>query len=130
MAKNKHVTFGSLGQHEFYMPTTGEGNENRRDRKKCEFYFESTGYCTKIRNQCVGPTVCMKYRVKKPLNTGASKKKNGVGTVVYSRSLGKGKIVTITKDTCTVEFSAGKKVPYKYPDAIKSGLLTTQPPKE
>lgn len=130
MAKHKHVTFGGLGQHEFYMPTTGRGHENRRDRKKCEFYFESTGYCSKIRNQCVGPTVCMKYKGKKPLNVGTSKKKLDVGTIVYSQTRGEGKIVTITKDTCTVEFSTGKKLPYKYPDAFKNGLLTTTPPTE
>ena len=102
MAKKKHVTFGGLGQHEFYMPTTGRGHENRRERRKCEFYFESTGYCSKIRNQCVGPTVCMKYKGKKLLSTGRSKNKLGVGTVVYSQTRGEGKIVTISHDICTV----------------------------
>ena len=126
----QHKKFAGFGQHEFYMPTTGRGHKNRRDRKKCEFYFESTGYCTKIRNQCVGPTVCMKYKGKQSENTSSTKKKNGVGTVVYSKARGKGRIVTITKDTCTVEFSTGKKIPYKYPDAIKSGMLTTIPPEE
>ena len=130
MAKRKHITYGSLGQHEFYMPTTGEGNQNRRNRKNCEFYYESNGYCSKIRNKCVGPAVCMKYSDKKPVNVGTSKQKNGVGTVVYSTVRGEGKIVTITKGICTVEFSTGKKVPYKYPDAINSGLLSTKlPPK-
>ena len=130
MPKKKHVTFGGQGQHEFFMPTTGKGHENRRDRKNCEFYFESSGYCSKIRNQCVGPTVCMKYQYKKPLNAGISKKKNAVGTIVYSKSNGKGKIVTVTKDMCTVEFDTGRKMPYKYPDAIKNGVLTYEPPKD
>ena len=126
----QHKKFAGFGQHEFYMPTTGRGHKNRRERKDCEFYVESSGYCTKIRNQCVGPSICMKYRGKKALSAGTSKKKKDVGTVVYSKSRGEGKIVTITKDTCTVEFLTGKKLPYKYPDAFKTGLLSTTPPEE
>lgn len=130
MANKKHVTFGGLGQHEFYMPTTGRGQNNRRDRKKCEFYSESTGYCSKIRNQCVGPTVCMKYKSKTDLQDGGSEKKLGVGTVVYSQTGEAGKIVTISHDICTIEFSTGKKVPAKYPDVFKTGMFTTKPRKE
>ena len=126
----QHKKFAGFGQHEFYMPTTGRGHKNRRDRKKCEFYFESTGYCTKIRNQCVGPTVCMKYKGKRPVNVGSPAKKTGVGTVVYSKVRGEGQIVTVSSDVCTVAFVKGGKGTYKYPDAIKSGLLSTKPPKE
>lgn len=130
MAKKKHITFGGLGQHEFYMPTTGRGNKNRRDRKRCEFYFENTGYCTKIRNQCVGPTVCMKYKDKQQLNTGRSNNKLGVGTVVYSQTRGEGKIATISHDICTIELATGAKVTVKYPDAFNGGLFTIKSPKE
>ena len=130
MANKKHVTFGGLGQHEFYMPTTGKGHNNRRDRKKCEFYSESTRYCSKIRNQCVGPTVCMKYKSKKDLQAGVSEKKPSVGTVVYSQAGEEGKIVTISHDICTIEFSTGKKISAKYPDVFKTGIFTTKPPKE
>lgn len=130
MAKHKHVTFGGLGQHEVYLPTTGRGQENRRDRKKCEFYFKSTGYCTKIRNKCVGPTICMKYRGKKDVNTAASLKKRSVGSVVYSKNRGQGQIVTISGDICTVQFVKGGKGTFKYPDAFKNGLLSTKPSKE
>lgn len=126
----QHKKFAGFGQHEFYMPTTGRGHKNRRDRKKCEFYYESTGYCTKIRNQCVGPTVCMKYRGKKNVNTSPAPKKRGVGSVVYSKNRGQGQIVTISGDICTVEFVRGGKGTFKYPDAFKNGWLSTKPPEE
>ena len=62
MSKSKHVTFGGLGQHEFYLPTTGKGHQNRRDRRKCAYYHAETRYCNKIHKPCVGPTLCKKYR--------------------------------------------------------------------
>lgn len=129
MAKQKHVTFGGLGQHEFYMPTTGKGHTNRRDRKKCEFYFEKTQYCSKIRNSCVGPTICKKYKAKKLTPSGTKKKKYDVGTVVYNESRGEGKIVTISQDICTIQFISGQKVTAKYPDVFKKGIFTTKSPK-
>lgn len=128
MAKKKHITFGGVGEHEFYLPTTGKGHKNRRDRKKCKFYLEDMGYCSKIGNRCVGPTTCMKYKSTKPLNSGVSQAAPGIGTIVYSKNHGEGKIVTITNNTCTVLFSSGKKVPYKYPDALNYNLLTTDLP--
>ena len=88
------------------------------------------GYCTKIRNQCVGPTVCMKYKGKKAVTSDTPKKKNGVGTVIYSKVRGDGEIVTVSGDICTVAFVRGGKGTYKYPDALKSGLLSTKPQKE
>ena len=120
----KHVTFGGMGQHEFYMPTTGKGYKNRRDRKMCEFYFSGKGYCSKIRNQCVGPTICMKYREKVLVDV-VKKKNIDVGAVVYHKVQGKGEIVTISCDICTVQFITGKKITFRYPDAFDGGLLTT-----
>ena len=59
--KKHHVTFGSIGQHEFYMPTTGKGHSERRDRRRCKHYLPKMKYCMKIGNTCVGPTICRKY---------------------------------------------------------------------
>lgn len=61
MPMSKHVTFGGMGQHEFYLPTTGRGQKNRRDRRKCTHYYAQSKYCSKIRNLCVGPVLCGKY---------------------------------------------------------------------
>lgn len=111
------------------MPTTGDGHLNRRDRKRCEYYFEGTQYCSKIRNRCVGPTICKKYKVKKLLPISTKKGKNDVGTIVYSETRGEGKIVTISRDICTIQFVSWKKVTVKYPDVFKNGLFITKPPK-
>jgi len=115
MAKRNHVTFGGQGQHEFYLPTTGNGHKNRRDRRKCDYYSADSKYCSKIHNQCVGPTVCRKYSVVK---TTQHTKTNYpvVGTVVYTNRNAVGKIVSISQDICTIEFSSGRKVSAKYPD--------------
>lgn len=129
MLKGKHVTFGGLGQHEFYMPTTGRGNKNRRDRKKCKFYHVETKWCTKIRNLCVGPTLCMKYREEADAGKKHTKREFDIGTIVYSKRRGQGRIVTISEDICTIQFSTGKKITAKYPDAFKNGQYTTEPHK-
>ena len=62
MAKHEHVTFGVQGQYEFYAPTTGNGQKNRRDRYKCKFYNPETKWCAKIWNKCVGPVKCGKFK--------------------------------------------------------------------
>lgn len=130
MSKSKHVTFGAPGQHEFYLPTTGRGHENRRDRRRCCHYYAETKYCSKIRNQCVGPTVCMKYHEAEKIHkeSGRSHKKDrpGVGTIVYSAREKEGKIVTISGDICTIQFSTGKKVSARYPDAFEKGIFMTE----
>ena len=56
--KNK---FAGYAMHEFYMPTTGKGQKNRRDRRKCEFYNLEHKMCTKLFKPCVGPSICDKY---------------------------------------------------------------------
>ena len=66
MAKMNHVTFGGLGQHEYYTPTTDRGHKNRRDRRRCRHYDSDTKYCDKLQTSCVGPTLCKKYSPRKP----------------------------------------------------------------
>ena len=130
MSKSRHVTFGALGQHEFYLPTTGRGHENRRDRRRCCHYHAETKYCSKIRNQCVGPTICMKYYegedLHKQSNRHHKKNRPGIGAIVYSAHGKEGKIVTISEDICTIQFSSGKKVSAKYPDAFENGIFRTE----
>lgn len=130
MSKGGHVTFGALGQHEFYLPTTGRGHENRRDRRRCCHYNAEAKYCSKIRNQCVGPTVCMKYhegeKTHKQSDRHHKKNRPGIGTIVYSTHGREGKIVTISGDICTIQFSSGKKISAKYPDVFESGLFKTK----
>ena len=66
--KPKHNKFAGQGQHAVYLPTTGQGQKNRRDRKNCEYYHENTKFCSKIWNQCVGPVICRKYIEKQETN--------------------------------------------------------------
>lgn len=122
MVKSKHVTFGGLGQHEFYLPRTGRGHENRRDRRKCDYYNTSDQYCNKIKNKCVGPTVCMKYSTAKTTH----KKESWwpqVGATVYNSQNREGKIVTISGDICTIQYLSGKKISAKYPDVFQKGVF-------
>jgi hypothetical protein len=123
--KPKLHKFAGQGQHEIYLPTTGKGQKHRRDRKNCEYYHESTKFCSKIWNQCVGPVVCKKYKEKQLRPKG----KYEVGTIVYNQSREEGKIVTISKDICTIQFVSGKKVSVKYPDVFEKGFFTIEPPK-
>ena len=122
MAKHKHVTFGGLGQHEFFLPTTGKGHTSRRDRKLCQFYCADAKYCSKIRNLCVGPTICHKFVAARD-NSKPNTNKPVVGSIVYNEHRGAGKIVTISNDVCTIEFTSGKKVSAKYPNAFKNGTF-------
>ena len=130
MSKSKHVTFGAPGQHEFYLPTTGRGYKNRRDRRRCCHYHAETKYCSKLRNQCVGPTVCMKYHEREKTHKQSSQphKKNRpcVGTIIYSTHGKEGKIVTISGDICTIQLSSGEKISAKYPDAFEKGIFRTK----
>lgn len=54
--------FPGRGMHEIYLPTTGKGHANKRDRRKCKYYIQDTKRCTKLFNFCVGPTLCQKYQ--------------------------------------------------------------------
>ena len=62
--KPKHNKFAGQGQHEVYLPTTGQGQKNRRDRKNCEYYHKNTEFCSKIWNQYVGSVICRKNKEK------------------------------------------------------------------
>ena len=120
MTKKSHVTFGGLGQHEYYAPTTGQGQKNRRDRRRCRHYDSETKYCDKLQTSCVGPTLCKKYSPRK--NT--SKKKLSpptpptAGSVVHSKYLGNGIITSVDGEMCTIEFN-GIKIQRKFKDLSK-----------
>jgi hypothetical protein len=62
--KREKYTFAGYAQHEIYLPTTGNGQKGRRDRKRCDYYHKETGFCSKIWNKCVGPVICRKYKEK------------------------------------------------------------------
>lgn len=123
--KAKHYKFAGRGQHEVYLPTTGNGQKGRRDRKKCKYYHADTQFCSKIWNCCVGPVACKKFE-EKQLN---EEHKYAVGTTVYSQHYGEGKIVTISRDICTIQFASGEKVTAKYPDVFRKKLFLTEPSK-
>lgn len=112
---NKHVTFGGLGQHEVYLPTTGKGQKNRRDRRNCKFYDSATKNCSKIQNKCVGPAICKKFAAGKPESSCHNKH---IGAIVYSKGFGRGEIISISGDICSVQF-AEVKMQYKYPEILK-----------
>ena len=127
---SKHVTFGGVGQHEIYLHTTGRGQKNRRDRRKCEHYHATSKYCSKIRSSCVGPVLCKKYSETKVTQKGIDQKQKkwrpSVGAVVYNQNGKEGKIVTISGDVCTIQFSTGKKISVKYPEAFERGFFTVK----
>lgn len=72
----------------------------------------------------------MKYHEAEKIHkeSGRSHKKDrpGVGTIVYSAREKEGKIVTISGDICTIQFSTGKKVSARYPDAFEKGIFMTE----
>lgn len=127
MAKKNHVTFGGLGQHEYYAPTTGQGHKNRRDRRRCRHYESETKYCDKLRTSCVGPTLCKKYSPSK--NANKSKPTLSaylkVGTRVYSQYLGDGMITAIDGNLCTIEFK-GIRIQRRLNDILKDFHLTIE----
>ena len=46
-----------------YRPSTKEkGQIGRRDRKKCKYYRKETKWCQALWCDCVGPTICRKYK--------------------------------------------------------------------
>ena len=123
--KSKHVTFGSQGQHEFYLPRTGEGRIDRRDRRKCIHYCAESKYCCKIHNQCVGPTICMKYQEKKANENPKCIYSNNpfsIGETVYDMYGKEGKIISVSRDVCVIQFLNGKKVSAKYPEEFEKGF--------
>ena len=125
--KHGHVTFGVQGQHEVYLPTTGNGHENRRDRRKCRYYYPDSKYCDKISSFCVGPTICRKYN---PIESHKSSQHLAkcyptIGATIYNKKGNKGKIVSISRDICTVAFETGRVASTKYPDAFENGTLRT-----
>ena len=103
MSTNKK--FAGYAMHEFYMPTTGKGHKNRRDRKKCKFYDCKRDFCIKIFKDCVGPTVCRKYMENSSM---PSNPKTLVGRKVESKYYGKGVVVSDDREYCTVQYETTK----------------------
>ena len=72
----------------------------------------------------------MKYheseKTHKQLGRSHKKNRPGIGTTVYSTYGKEGKIVTISGDICTIQFSTGKKVAAKYPNAFEQGIFKTE----
>ena len=125
MAKKNHVTFGGLGQHEYYAPTTGQGQQNRRDRRRCRHYDSGTKYCDKLRTHCVGPTLCEKYSPRKNISNKNSTLSTcpKAGTIVHSQYLGDGIITSVDGELCTIEFK-GIRIQRKLKDIIKDFHFT------
>lgn len=127
MAKKSHVTFGGLGQHEYYAPMTGLGQKNRRDRRRCRHYDSTTRYCDKLQTSCVGPALCGKYSFRK--NTAKCKPTPATclkeGTVVHSQYLGDGIITSVDGEICTIEFK-GMRIQRKFKDIIKDFHFTIE----
>ena len=121
MAKTGHVTFGGIGQHEFYMPTTGDGHQNRRDRRNCRFYMKESKMCSKLFRTCVGPTLCQKYSQQRDSKPSSSSTRKYIGLQVSGKHRGIGSIVAITGDVCTVRFT-NEEVQFKFPDVLRYKL--------
>ena len=98
----KKTKFAGYAMHEFYMPTTGKGQKNRRDRRKCEFYNLEHKMCTKLFKPCVGPSICDKYAEIK------SSPKTMVGTSVQSKYYGSGVVISDNGEYCTVQYKTTK----------------------
>ena len=98
----KKTKFAGYAMHEFYIPTTGKGQKNRRDRRKCEFYNLEHKMCTKLFKPCVGPSICGKY-----IEIGSSPK-TMVGTSVQSKYYGSGVVISDNGEYCTVQYKTTK----------------------
>ena len=99
---SKKTKFAGYAMHEFYIPTTGKGQKNRRDRRKCEFYNLEHKMCTKLFKPCVGPSICDKY-----VEIGFPQK-TMVGTSVQSKYYGSGVVISDNGEYCTVQYKTTK----------------------
>lgn len=136
----KHVTFGSIGQHEFIVYPEANLYSDRRNRKKCIHYGFEDRFCDKLKIDCMGPSICHNYeeRNKRKSNNSSSTKdlsnnpkqasQPSVGKTVYNKISERGKIVRCNGDECIIDFS-GRKVICKYQEALASGFISLSPPK-
>lgn len=99
---SKKTKFAGYAMHEFYMPTTGLGHQNRRNRKKCKFYNLKCEMCTKLFKSCVGPSVCGNY-----IAIGSSPE-TLVGVNVQSKYYGTGVVISDNGEICTVQYKTTK----------------------
>jgi hypothetical protein len=88
------------GFRDFYMPTTGHGQTNRRDRRKCMNYKALTDHCIKLGTDCVGPAKCKEYCTSEKKKSGSSL----VGEKIYLENRGEGTVISVVGDICTVQF--------------------------
>ena len=99
----KHKKFAGTGMHEFYMPTTKRGRLDRRDRRKCRYYNKLSKWCTELKADCIGPSLCTKYleiqQKKRP-----SDNKSLIGKKVYNKHRGIGLIISVSGDIFTVQY--------------------------
>lgn len=98
-----HKKFAGRGMHEFYMPTTGKGSKNRRDRRKCSHYNPDSKYCYAINNTCVGPAICKKYHPR--ITDQTIKKDSLIGKEIYNEYYGKGIVIRANKEIVTIKYS-------------------------
>ena len=112
---NKHKKYAGRGMHEIYLPTTGKGQAERRNRKNCCYYNGKTGWCGKIFSTCIGPSVCRKY---KDISQNKDNRETLLNKVVYSKYLGKGIVVSVEADICTIQYEK-KSVQVKRKDLEK-----------
>ena len=113
---NKFKKFGGYGMHVFFAPTTGKGNLNRRDRRRCIHYQRETKLCAITWIHCEGPTICKTY-------TEPSTVEPLLGKKVMNKTFGEGVVSSVSGDICTVTYKT-KKIQCKV-DIVKKMLKPT-----
>ena len=101
----KFKRYAGSGMQEFFAPTTGKGNLNRRDRRRCDHYQHETGLCALTWIHCVGPTICKTYSEPKQQ---IRSKESVLGKTVMNKTFGKGVISSVSGDICTITYKTTK----------------------
>ena len=97
---HKNKKYASYGMHEVYLPTTGNGHKQKRDRRKCQYYIPSSKLCTKLSVSCVGPTLCQSY-----CEIHCSKNIDDfLGQSIYNNDYGNGVIISVYQNIYTIKF--------------------------
>lgn len=102
---SKFKRHAGYGMHEFFAPTTGRGNLNRRDRRRCVHYRRDTKLCAVTWIHCVGPTICKTYQEEKRKKT---TREPLLGKIVINKTYGEGVITFVSGDICTVTYKSTK----------------------
>ena len=101
----KFKRYAGSGMRVYFAPTTGKGNLNRRDRRRCEHYRRETGLCAVTWIHCVGPTICKTYCEPKRQSRSSG---SVLGKTVTNKKFGKGVITSISGDICTITYKTTK----------------------